>query len=287
MATFKPTPKWPSALRNLVTRDLHVQTGKYSVTGLITPPRLAQLRKRYDAQIELDPDDRIWMLFGTLVHKQLEEAAGKNALTEELLTVNVNGVKVSGSADVWEDGVLCDFKTTSAYSVKSGLKPEWTKQLSMYALMYRNQGFTVRSAIITAILRDWSKTTAMRDASYPQKRVCIIDVPLMSNADTLAYMEERVAIHEAAESMADDELPKCTAEERWERPAKYAVMKKGRKSAVKLHDSEFEAQVFIDGIEKDKEKHYIEFRKGESIRCEGYCEVCGFCNQYKAMQEEK
>lgn len=271
---FKDTPNYPSALRNLLTRDLHIQTGKYSVTGLIAPPRLMQLRKRHADEIIIDPADRIWMLFGTLAHAQLEAVAGKNTLAEELLTIDINGITVSGSADVLEDGIIYDYKTTSAYSVKEGIKDEWIKQVSMYATMYRSHGFEVKAGRIVAILRDWSKSKAKQDASYPQEPIQISDVPLMSNDETLAYMSERVALHEAAEKLADDNLPICTPEERWERPAKFAVMKKGRKSAIKLYDSKFEAEVALE------DGQYIEHRPGECVRCNEYCEVNAFCAFY-------
>ena len=47
------------------------------------------------------------------------------------------------------------------------------------------------------------------------------------------------------------QFQKCSEAERWARPAKYAVMKKGRKRAVKLHDDELEALGHC-GITRDR-----------------------------------
>jgi hypothetical protein len=274
---YKPCPDLPSAMVNLLTRDLHVTQGKYSVTGLIAPPRIMQLRKRHDDEIEVDPIDRIWLLFGTLTHSQLEAVEGDNTLSEERLSAELDGVRFSGTADVYENETIYDYKTTSVYSVKDGMKDDWVAQLSIYAWLYRCHGFSVKGGKIVAILKDWSKTKAKRDEGYPAKPVAVIPVPLWSHDVTESYIKERIRLHEEAAKLADDDLPCCTDEERWAQPSKYAVMKKGRKSAVKLHDSEFEAQVMLDGLSKD---HYIEHRKGKFVRCEDYCECNKWCKFY-------
>ena len=80
--------------------------------------------------------------------------------------------------------------------------------------------------------------------------------------------------------MPDDELPECTAEERWERPIKYAVKKEGRKSALRVLDSLKDAENYM-AEKKLFAKHFVETRQGESVRCESYCAVQPFCNQYK------
>jgi hypothetical protein len=87
-------------------------------------------------------------------------------------------------------------------------------------------------------------------------------------------------MHQEAENTPSDKLLPCTPEERWERPTRYALMKKGRKRAIKLYDTEEDA----NGAVKEKD-HYVEYRKGESVRCENYCPVKEFCNQYKEMGE--
>ena len=55
-----------------------------------------------------------------------------------------------------------------------------------------------------------------------------------------------------------------------------AVLKKeGRKTAVKLFDTQEEAEAKIAELGKG---HYLEVRKGESMKCKNYCLCSGFCN---------
>ena len=53
------------------------------------------------------------------------------------------------------------------------------------------------------------------------------------------------------------------------------MMKKGRKSAVRLLDSEEQAEAYVK--DKNVKGGYVEKREGENIRCDGYCSVREFC----------
>ena len=85
----------------------------------------------------------------------------------------------------------------------------------------------------------------------------------------------------------DDEIHECSPSERWASPDKWAVMKEGRKTAVKVCDTEEEALNFIEELEKDKDKHFVEQRKGQDKKCSDYCACCEFCSYYKAMKKSE
>ena len=64
---------------------------------------------------------------------------------------------------------------------------------------------------------------------------------------------------------------------------KIAVMKKGRKSAVKLYDVDKREEAEFHAEQKND--HYIEERLGRYARCEGnFCGVNQFCNQWKGAE---
>ncbi len=58
-------------------------------------------------------------------------------------------------------------------------------------------------------------------------------------------------------------------------------MKKGGKRAVKLYDTELEAQ---SHAAQDKSL-FVETRPGQSVRCEAYCRVAAFCSQRQGLKE--
>ena len=85
-----------------------------SVTELISPPLIRRLKKEHWDEIEEDASERVWSILGSAVHSILEHAGSENDLTEERLFLEVDKVKVSGQADLYEaNGTLSDYKITS------------------------------------------------------------------------------------------------------------------------------------------------------------------------------
>ena len=102
-------------------------------------------------------------------------------------------------------------------------------------------------------------------------------------AEIESFIKKKVASLEAAESAGDDELEPCSPEERWDRPSTYAVMKEGRKTAVRVFEDKAEAEKLA--AENGKGFSVLE-RKGKSVRCESYCPCREFCSYWKSLQEE-
>jgi hypothetical protein len=246
-----------------------------SVTTLLKPPRAVALERQHASEIVEDAADRLWALVGQIGHAILERGS-KEAITERRLYTEVNGWTVSGQVDLVPPDLLLDYKFTSVWSCKDGLKPEWEQQLNMLHLLCVRNGIHIVKAQIVAIYRDWSTLEARRSPDYPQTQVQLFDVPLWTLPAIEAYMTERVRAHQAARAA----LPECTAEERWGKPTKWALMKRGRERAVKLFDS---AQVANVALEAASKEHYIQERPGEQVRCQNYCAAMPFCSQAKAL----
>jgi hypothetical protein len=270
----------PKALVNVLTRDIKPRSAKYSVTELIGPPQIRCLRDRHGDKIEIDPVDRIWLLFGKLLHGKLEAASDGNALTEEKLVITHDSVTVSGTPDLYDGETIWDYKTTSVYAIRE-VKPEWATQANLYRyILAKSSGFQTASLKIVAICKDWRRGESKRKADYPQSPVVILTVPVWPDSECEAYLSTRIAAHEAANLADDAGLPQCSVEERWEKPPKYAVAVPGAAKAMRLLDSEAEAQAWL--AEHPKRGAAIEFRPGCAVRCEDYCEVSEFCEQRKA-----
>ena len=260
-----------------------------SVTQLIDSPRIVQLQKQFADEQKKDAVDFVWSRFGTSVHNMFEEslkAAKSDAVTEERLFTDWRGWKLSGAIDVQEvheDGVIIsDFKVTSVWSVIND-KPSWHQQLNVYAYLVRKaKGQAVKKLQIVTLLRDWSRRKAEQESSYPNAPIVVIDIPLWSNEKQDEYVDAQMQKHIDAEFDAATEQPliACTDEEMWEKDTVYAVMRKGRKSAIKLFPTEVAAEDRLASLDKT---HYIETRAGEKTRCAGdWCNVSQWCDQYQS-----
>jgi hypothetical protein len=263
----------PEPLVAAVSQKREPRPGQISVTELINPPQMRALMLRHWAELTEDAAERIWATMGQLMHKLLEEHGRDSAehLIEQTLSTEVSGLTVTGTFDLYRrDGVLTDYKFVSVWTTIDGVKREWEQQLNLYAELLRRHGHPVKRLQIVAIYRDWSKMRA-QDSSYPQSQVSVLEVPLWPAEDAAGFLAERVRLHQQAE---EGRFVECSAEERWERRTRYALMKRGRKSAVKLFDTHEEALASVAQAD-----HYVEARPGASIRCESYCAVSIFCRQ--------
>ena len=261
-----------------------------SVSGLISPPRLRVLTDKHKP--EEDPLDMIWRVLGSATHAMVERAAeGLDGwLMEERLYTHVGGWDVGGQIDWYnvQRKELWDLKVTSAWSVLKGEpKPEWVAQTNCYAQLLRENGHDPACISVACILRDWTKSKAADSDTYPQQQVVTLDIPVWSSRQCCDYMGERVALHQQAQQAADngDPLPRCTDAEMWTRPGKTAAMKKGRKRAMKLFDTQAEA-VNWRTRQTDASEIYLEDRPAVYPRCgtgkgDGYCAVYEWCNQAK------
>lgn len=92
------------------------------------------------------------------------------------------------------------------------------------------------------------------------------------------FIFDKISLLERFENCPSNELPLCSDSERWADGEKWAVMKKGRKSAVRVFDTESDAKAMLSNLDN---LHFIEHRPPIARKCADYCLVCDFCNQYQ------
>ncbi len=279
----------PQPLVDAVARDGYRESkpGTYSVTRLISPPRISILTHRHFDHLEEDASDRIFTLLGKAIHTILEKAAGGDHYeTEKRLAIEIGDFKVTGQIDVYDrqKKVLQDYKLTSYHALNDGIKPEWEAQSNCYRLLLETNGFPVERAEIVAIYRDWSQMRAGRTHDYPEHQVQVFRVNKWPEERTREYLWERLQIHQQA---LDGELPLCSPVERWERPARHALMKKGAKRAIRLYDNDEQAQAALGNAKEGGKNHFTEFRPGENVRCMNYCPVTAYCDFGRQLIQDK
>ena len=279
----------PETLMALANREYYSK-GKsdFSVTEIISPPRIQRLRKKHFEEIEQDVSDMLWSLLGSALHVVAERGQTENHITEERLYVDVDGVILSGAIDLQKTTdagiVITDYKFTSAWAIRQD-KFDWEAQQNIYAwLVSKAKNEKVVGVQICALIRDWSRREAAVKADYPPAPIQVLELPLWPLEKTEAYIRERLEAHRNAKVADDwgDELPECSEEERWIRTTQYAVKREGRKTAIRVLDSEEEAKELAE-----KEKGFVEIRKGEAIRCtNNFCGVNQWCSQYQKEKSE-
>ena len=271
----------PVVLAYLMADDYDWTPGEnqYSATELVMPTAVAALLRKHRQEIERDAIDNIWGAIGRSVHRDVLRCSEKTGISETILqeerfttTLEVDGEEatVSGKPDTWypiaqhhslgltpeaeaeieaagghadDYGIVGDFKTVSVWKLKFRDFEDWTRQVAIYAwILHREMGLTTFAGEIYAIAKDWSGTEAARDPEYPQMPFERIHLTLPALADTDSWIKSRIRALRAAMAAPDEAIEPCTPRERWEKPEKWAVMKDGRKTALRLLDTEADAR---------------------------------------------
>ncbi len=243
-------------VRAITAFDKGDQPEGLRVTTLIDSPRISQLKRLHYPKLTEDVSQLVYRVWGSAIHEILSRETSNAYVSEERLSHTVDDTLISGAIDyqfVDDDAVdLKDYKTTAAYGVSQGIKPEWERQINVYAYLIRQaKGLKVKSASVVAFIRDWRQSDADTREGYPPAPVHEIPVHLWSEDEQDRYVEERVRAHKNSEVQADfDDLPPCTDEERWAQPTKWAVHKGQNKRALRVFDVEVDAKAFAGESEE-------------------------------------
>ena len=281
----------PAPIFNAVNKTYQPKPDRFSVTDLIGSALIRKLKLEHWEELTEDASDRLWALLGQAVDSVISKNA-VDTIVQHKFEIPIDGVVVVGKPDIYYPytEAIEDWKVTSVWSFVLGGKKDWEEQLNCYAWGFRREDVRVKSLRINAILRDWQKSKMMRDEDYPRIPFVSRDIPLWTFEEQEQYIKDQLEYHRMSE-------PKeCSPEDKWEKPTTYAVMKKGRKSALRVLGSHPQAEDWCEHnncakwiMETDDEGQTgrgtftlnsgitIECRKGECTRCLNYCPVRTVC----------
>lgn len=203
--------KLPAAIIRALQRDPYDRgDADYSISDLVTPPRIVRLMRKHDHEITEDATERLWALLGQALHTVLERGA-EAGHAEQRLFATINGRKLSGQIDLAEDWTLTDYKLTSAWSRVYGSRDaSWEEQLNGYAWLARENGIEVRSLAICAFYRDWSARDAARGGKYPAVPMEVIPITMWSPEKAHLWVCNRLG------DLLRETMPRCSKEDTWD-----------------------------------------------------------------------
>lgn len=283
----------PQSFVNFVSTARHNEPGTLSATTLLKGDKEIILSDRHFDEMTQDASELVWASFGTAFHLLMEKQ-DDDSFKEEKFEVDVDGWKVTGRVDRYdmENEVLEDWKTASVWKVMFQSFDDWKAQGLTYAWLMRQSGLNVKRCRFVAMLKDHSKTDAKRKADYPQAPVYIYDFPVTDKdlEETEQRIKAKIKSITDNYKLDDNLIMPCSKSERWADGEEYAVMKTGRKTAVKVFkekddpDAKKHAESYAEELGTS---HYVEYRPAISRKCADYCPCKEFCNFYHDSVENQ
>ncbi len=260
-----------------VARNDKYSPGKADITTtqLIDSPLIRHLKRAHEDEIEQDISDLVYSIAGQGWHTTMERAAEgrEDVIAEKRFYWDWDGVIVGGQIDLYdkENKVLWDYKEKSVWWHVWGDDGKEEAQQNVNAHLMRRNGYEIDRLALAVRYRDWQKSKE-NDEGYPDRPMEVVPIKLWEDKQADDYIRDRLVKH-------FQQKPDCTDEERWKKPDRWAVYKKGGKRAKRVFDSEEEARQYIEDALFATE---LDHRPGRYTRCENYCLVADFCPIWNA-----
>ena len=192
----------------------------------------------------------------------------------------VGQYRVSGKFDFVAEGRVQDFKSCSVYGFLNQTNAEkWAIQGSLYRWL--NQDIISKPDMtINYIFTDWSAADAKQNPDYPQARVHVQRIPLLSIKDTENYVVGQLRQLEMYKDSDETELPLCNDKDLWRKAPVWKYFKNPAKTerSTKNFDNANDAyaRLYADG-----DMGIVKEIKGGVVACR-YCNAFDLCTQKDA-----
>lgn len=278
---------FPQAFLNAVESDPKYipNLNRIGVTALIESPYIRkQYIENYD-NLVIPASDYFKGFDGIAFHKRLEKHCPKNCRAEVKWECKIKDITLVGKADLVSEGIEDYKKQGSFHWVKKNFeksKLKITQQLNcLNWLKFKNENKQAKFLCGHIFINDWSPFKKLQQKDYPPKYFRL-ECPLWSLEQTESFINKRLKLHL-------DKNYKCTDEDKWIRVQAFAVMKEGRKSALRVLSATQEAYQWIQdnrrGGEYQRGRVTIQERKSEAVKCKYYCKVRSICPFAKSLRK--
>ena len=205
---------------------------------------------------------------------------------EQRAISQLDGFNIGGKFDMVSDGIVNDFKSTSAWSWAKGTRDEdHILQMSLYRWIDSKQEhrkITEEYGRINYVFTDWSKAMARSNPKYPQHRVEHKDLVLMSLADTERWISAKLSQMLANWGTPEAELPECTDEELWRSDPVFKYFS----DPLKSQQPGARSTRNFDSLSGARSHMVEKGGKGAVITVPGEVKACGYCPAFEGCTQK-
>lgn len=229
--------------------------------------------------IRINPTDEEVRASNSIIPIYLEQ--------RELRQITVDGVTytIGGKFDFVGEGIVQDFKSTSAWSwIKNDKDATYALQLSIYRWLDAQRSLRrIQEDFgrINFLFTDWNKAQMQTVQGYPNTRVKHRDIPLLGLVETETWIKDKLRLIQKYKDVPESQLPECTDEELWRSEPSY----KYYSDPVKAQDPTARSSKNFDNL-AEANAYCAEKGKGIVITKLGEPKACGFCPAFDGCTQK-
>lgn len=198
----------------------------------------------------------------------------------------LDGYRVSGKFDFISEGQLEDFKNTGTFTWVNNTKDDdYILQGSIYRWL-NPEIVTEDTFRINFLFWDWKAFGAKADPNYPDQPIKSKEYPLMSLAETEAFMRKKLKEVEYYKDLPQEQLPLCNDKELWRGEAVYKYYRnpdKMSRATKNYKPSDFPTPAAASAAAhtrqlKDGGTGIVVHVPGDVVACK-YCPAFAICTQ--------
>lgn len=205
---------------------------------------------------------------------------------EKRLSVTHRGKRVHGKFDMVAEGIVNDFKSTSAWAWAKGTRDEdFVEQMSIYRWIDHHQEIpkiTEDFGQINFIFTDWAKGMAKTNPDYPQKRVETKQLKLMTLAHTEQLIDHKLDLLARYQNLPEKQIPHCTPDELWMSDPIFKFFS----DPAKAKDPNARSTKNFDDLGSAKLYQSEKGGKGVIVTVTGEPKRCGYCAAFDACTQK-
>jgi hypothetical protein len=223
-------------------------------------------------RIRINPEDVVLDVVPDIIPIYLEQRAFRE----------IDGFTIGGKFDLVTEGVVQDTKSTSAYTwLHDRGDDSYQLQGSLYRWIDAAQPrpkITEDYMRVNFIFTDWQKAQARANPKYPQHRIEHKEIPLLSLAETEAWVRAKLALIQKYKDTPEERLPECTDVELWRSEPVYKYYADATKTTGRSTKN-FATLAEAYAFQSDRGGGGVLLTvPGEPKRC-GYCPAFNICKQ--------
>lgn len=140
--------------------------------------------------------------------------------------------------------------------------------------------------MLTYLFTDWQKLNALKNKNYPQRRIMMQKIPLLSLEHTEQWLTQRLDTLERLDKVPQKELPYCSPTDLWQEDSKFKYFADSAKASPENRSTRtFKTLAEAEGHRQKAGFGVVLTVPGKAKHCQ-FCSAKPICSQAEDLASQ-